>query len=77
VKHFTESIGKRIPIWATCQWDYIALELRQRGKSYGEIAKLVFRKFGDSWDISTIEHAIKKHKKSKSILNGKEGKKGA
>ncbi|MFW9888054.1 MAG: hypothetical protein ACFFER_07730 [Candidatus Thorarchaeota archaeon] len=39
-----------------------ALKLRQQGKSYGEITRLVFRDFGKSWDISTIEHAIKKRR---------------
>ncbi len=43
-----------------------ALELRRKGKSYGEITKLVFRKFGTSWDISTIEHTIKKQTQTES-----------
>jgi hypothetical protein len=43
-----------------------ALMLRRKGKSYGEITKLIYREFGTSWDISTIEHAIKKHTHAKS-----------
>ena len=43
-----------------------ALILRRKGKSYGEITKLVYRKFGNSWDISTIEHAIKRRTQTKS-----------
>jgi hypothetical protein len=45
-----------------------ALMLRQKGKSYGEITKLVYREFGTSWDISTIEHAIKRQFQVKSNL---------
>jgi hypothetical protein len=48
-----------------------ALMLRRKGKSYGEITKLVYREFGTSWDISTIEHAIKRHTQTKSSQSGK------
>ena len=41
-----------------------AVLLRGEGKSYGEITKLVYKKFGNSWNISTIEHAIKKQFRS-------------
>jgi len=37
-----------------------AQRLRSKGKSYGEITRLLYREFGISWDISTIEHAIKR-----------------
>jgi len=47
--------------------DY-ALDLRSKGKSFGEITKLLYRDFGISWDISTIEHAIKRFQKSKSSI---------
>jgi hypothetical protein len=48
-----------------------ALKLRRKGKSYGEITKLIFREIGTSWDISTIEHAIKKRTQAKSSQSRK------
>ena len=41
-----------------------AMKLRGKNQSYGEITKGIFEKFGNSWDISTIEHAIKRRKES-------------
>lgn len=43
-----------------------AKNLHAKGKSFGEITKLLHREFGVSWDISTVEHAIKKQNKSSS-----------
>ncbi|MHA1928417.1 MAG: hypothetical protein ACTSV2_07545, partial [Candidatus Thorarchaeota archaeon] len=37
-----------------------ACDLRRKGLSYGEITRRIFHDIGTSWDISTIEHAIKR-----------------
>jgi hypothetical protein len=39
-----------------------ACSLRERGLSYGGITRRIFHELGNSWDISTIEHAIKRHR---------------
>jgi hypothetical protein len=44
-----------------------AVMLRGKNKSYGEITRNVFRTFGNSWDISTIEHAIKRHQEGQKV----------
>jgi len=51
-----KTIGSRI---SRKEIDF-AQSLRSKGKSYGEITRLLYREFGISWDISTIEHAIKR-----------------
>lgn len=67
----TKSPGMRI---SAPEVDY-ACGLRKQGLSFGAITHSVFRKFGTSWDISTIEHAIKKThtNKIKSIIKKAEG----
>lgn len=42
-----------------------AEKLRKRGLSYGGITRRIFKKFGTSWDPSSIEHAIKRRMKKK------------
>jgi hypothetical protein len=41
-----------------------AVMLRRNHKSYGAITRSVFKRFGNSWDISTIEHAIKRRQRN-------------
>ncbi|MBD3159320.1 MAG: hypothetical protein GF309_11070 [Candidatus Lokiarchaeota archaeon] len=37
----------------------VACSLRKEGLSYGAIAREIFHRTGESWDISTVEHAVK------------------
>jgi len=42
-----------------------AFRLRRRGVSYGGITRSMYHEFGISWDISTIEHAIKRRNRQR------------
>jgi hypothetical protein len=59
----TKSLGSRL---SKEEIDF-AMTLRGENKSYGEITRTIFRKYGNSWDISTIEHAIKRRQASTKI----------
>ena len=39
---------------------HFASHLRKEGLSYGEITRVLFRQYGNSWDLSTVEHAVKR-----------------
>jgi len=42
-----------------------ASESRDSGHSYGSITHLLYKRFGRSWDVSSVEHAIKRYKSKK------------
>ena len=53
--------SKRVGTRMTDKTIELACTLRKEGLSYGAITREIFHRIGESWDISTIEHAVKRN----------------
>jgi hypothetical protein len=40
----------------------VAHELRKLGLSYGSRTRILYKRFWRSWDVSSVEHAIKRYR---------------